>query len=196
MSAGQLDLLSIGHSNAPLGRILDLLAANDVDVVADVRTYPRSKYVPHFDAAPLRSTLLDHAIRYVLMGTQLGGRPSSESFYDAEGHVRYDLLSQSASFNDGLTRLLEGCSRYRVAILCSEEDPAGCHRHLLIGRVLVTRGIDMGHIRHDGRVELDSSLAGRLSPLGGGSLFEAEGPAWRSVRSVSRGRARVPSSPS
>jgi uncharacterized protein (DUF488 family) len=51
-------LLSVGHSNAQLERVLDVLAMHDVEVVADVRSYPRSAYVPHFDADPFRGVLL------------------------------------------------------------------------------------------------------------------------------------------
>ena len=47
-------LLSIGHSNLALDDFLSLLQQHGVQAVADVRTVPRSRYVPHFNAGQLR----------------------------------------------------------------------------------------------------------------------------------------------
>ncbi|MGO9197463.1 MAG: DUF488 family protein [Acidimicrobiales bacterium] len=180
-------LLSIGHSNASLESVIELLKTNDVEVVADVRSYPRSRYVPHFDALALRHALGVQGIAYVAMGEQLGGRPRGDTFYDPEGHVRYDRLAEAESFTAGVDRLLTGARQYRIAMLCSEEDPAGCHRHLLIGVVLATKGVEVGHIRHDGRVQPEGTLPSPLDPPGDriANLFASENPGWRSLRSVS-----------
>ena len=43
--------------------------------------------------------------------------------------------------------------------MCSEEDPAVCHRHLLVGRVLAGEGLTLRHIRGDGRLQTDADLA-------------------------------------
>lgn len=37
-------LYSVGHSNVQLEVLSDLLSRHDIDVVADVRTAPRSRY--------------------------------------------------------------------------------------------------------------------------------------------------------
>ncbi len=192
----QFALLSIGHSNASLDDILQLLGTNDVDVVADIRSYPRSRYVPHFDALPLQQGLRAHGIDYVALGQQLGGRPQGESFYDPDGHVRYDRLAEADFFAVGLERLLAGVARFRIAMLCSEENPANCHRHLLIGVVLAMRGVEVGHIRHDGRVEPDGTLPRPPGMRDDGvmNLFVSENSGWRSLRSVSPRGAHARSS--
>jgi hypothetical protein len=51
-------------------------------------------------------------------------------------------------------------------VLCSEEDPGRCHRHLLIGRVLRARGVPVSHIRRDGSVETEAELAIRAAGAG------------------------------
>lgn len=51
-SVDQPGLFSIGHSNVSLEAFLRLLDMRRIQVVADVRTVPRSRYVPHFDAGP------------------------------------------------------------------------------------------------------------------------------------------------
>ena len=154
-------LFSIGHSNLALDDFLGLLQQHAIQAVADVRTVPRSRYVPHFNAGRLRDALARCDVSYLPFGRELGGRPEGTGFYDAQGHVRYDRLAASPAFQEGIGRVLARAQTQRVALLCSEEDPARCHRHLLIGRVLGNRGVAVSHIRRDGRIETESDLAAR-----------------------------------
>ena len=190
-------LYSIGHSNIALEDLLCLLKGHHIEVVADVRSSPRSRYVPHFDARPLGEALAQQEIKYVSLGRQLGGRPDGDEFYDEQDHVRYDELARSQTFQAGIDRVLKGSGNYRIALLCSEEDPLKCHRHLLIGRVLRDRGVALLHIRGDGRIQAEDDLYSApadTSPQG--ELFEAnlEDRRWRSAQSVSRRRAPLSSS--
>jgi uncharacterized protein (DUF488 family) len=43
----------------------------------------------------------------------------------------------------------------RACIMCAEEDPARCHRRLLVGRTLVARGVEVRHIRGSGALEAE-----------------------------------------
>jgi uncharacterized protein (DUF488 family) len=186
----QCTVYSVGHSNVPLDDFIALVRSQEIEVVADVRTSPRSRYVPHFDGPHLRQSLVDAGVRYVFLGSELGGRPDGDEFYDHQDHVLYGRVAASDFFEAGLDRLLEGAQRFRVAMLCSEEDPTNCHRRLLIGRVLASRGVDVQHIRGNGRVlsELDLQRSSGDAAQQA-SLFdsgEEEEVAWRSTRSVSR----------
>ncbi len=67
-----------------------------------------------------------------------------------QGHVLYGRLAASPAFQEGIDRVLARAQTQRIALLCSEEDPSRCHRHLLIGRVLRERGVAVSHIRGDG----------------------------------------------
>jgi len=42
---------------------------------------------------------------------------------------------------------------HRLALLCGEEDPAHCHRNLLVGVALVAEGFRVLHIRATGNIE-------------------------------------------
>jgi uncharacterized protein (DUF488 family) len=159
-------LFTIGHSNQALDDFLDLLQQHRIAAVADVRTVPRSRYVPHFSAGPLREALAGRGISYIPMGHELGGRPEGDEFYDAEGHVLYGRLAATPAFRGGLDQVLAGAQTSRIALLCSEEDPGRCHRHLLIGRVLRGRGVPVSHIRRDGSVETEAELAIREAGAG------------------------------
>jgi len=183
-----LPLLTVGHSNHTLEHFLELLSRNGVQVLADVRSHPDATYLPHFAASRLRAALANASIRYVFLGDELGGRPSEDEYYDADGHVVYSRWAGSPQFRDGLARLVRGCRQYRVAIMCSEEDPRSCHRRLLVCRALLLEGMDavITHIRGDARLELEDTtelLALGTTQIG---LFDQGVDAWRSTRSVSR----------
>jgi uncharacterized protein (DUF488 family) len=180
-------LFTIGHSNVALDDFLSLLQQHGVQAVADVRTVPRSRYVPHFNAGQLRDALAQCDVSYLPFGRELGGRPEGTGFYDAHGHVLYGRLATSPAFQEGIGRVLASAQTQRIALLCSEEDPARCHRHLLIGRVLRARGVAVAHIRRDGRIETESDLAAReISHAPPDTLFDGDpgDRQWRSPRPV------------
>ncbi len=174
-------LLTVGHSNHDLEHFLALLRTHEVQGIADVRSWPASRYTPWFDRQPLVDALERVGVQYVFLGRELGGRPDDERLYDAGGHVRYDAVASSGAFARGLERLRRKIEALRVAVLCAEENPAHCHRRLLVARVLFEEGTRVLHIRGDGRLELESGFV-RLD-----TLFEEPLP-WRSTASVSRRR--------
>jgi len=189
-TAQQRQVLTIGHSNHEPAEFIELLVQHGVQVVADVRSRPFAKYATHFNADQIEKLLGQAGIRYVFLGQQLGGRPEERRFYDPDGHVRYDLLAESEQFKAGIARLLKGIERYRVAIMCSEENPAECHRTLLVGRVLAEHGVEVLHIRGDGRLQTQAELEREARGDSPGQLYlfqenpQPEQRPWRSTRSV------------
>jgi uncharacterized protein (DUF488 family) len=174
-------VLTIGHSNHSLDHFLDLLRRHAIQVIADVRSHPYSAYSSHFDHGHLMKAVRAEGLQYIYLGAELGGRPRGDAYYDADGRVLYDKVAESSEFRSGLARLEKGLGQYRVALLCAEEDPAGCHRRLLVGRVLAQRGIAVEHIRGDGRLQAEDEL--QEAQLG---LFDGvEAPVWKSIPSVS-----------
>jgi len=183
-------VFTVGHSNHSAEKFIRLLKGYGIEVVVDTRSRPYSAYAPRFDARALEATLSRQGISYLFLGKELGGRPKGEEFYDAKGRVDYALIGRSRSFLDGISRL-EGEIRTRVvALLCSEEDPARCHRRLLVGRALEERGIPLLHIRGDGSVETEGEMDGGQPVL----FPETEARPRKSIRSVSRKRRRPSSS--
>jgi uncharacterized protein (DUF488 family) len=193
----QLAVLSIGHSNHSWEQFVAMLQQNSVQVVAEVRSYPYSNYSPQFDRETMKDALAKVGMKYVDMGSELGGRPDGAHFYDADGHVLYDKVAATEKFAQGIKRLEEGMIRFRVALLCSEEDPAVCHRAILVGRVLRERGARVQHIRGDGRVQPDEEVFAKDGQEEKqGKLFDfAEAPAWKSIPSVLRKKRPNSSSP-
>ena len=152
-------VFTIGHSNREFSDFLGVLTAHEVELVADVRSYPASRYAPQFNRNRLTSALEANGIGYVFMGAELGGRPKEAEFYDAEGRVLYAQVARSKRFLDGLERLEARLRQSRVAVMCSEENPVSCHRRLLVGRALQERGIGTLHLRADSSVQAEGDLA-------------------------------------
>ncbi len=191
-----LSVFSIGHSNHDEQTFIELLQRHNIAVVADVRSQPYSKYTKQFNSDQIKIALAGADIHYVFLGQQLGGRPDDTEFYDADGFVLYDRLAASPSFLEGMEQLISGIEEHRVALLCSEENPAQCHRYLLVGRVLSTRGVEMTHIRGDGRLQSQAELESESGQRDAQQQFlfeELKERPWKSIRSVSR-RPRRPNS--
>jgi uncharacterized protein (DUF488 family) len=179
-------LFTVGHSAHSLDHFLQLLKSCSIDVVVDSRSYPYSDFAPHFDQQSLKKALADAGLQYLYLGRELGGRPSGAEYYDAKGHVFYDRVAASDLFQQGLSRLERGLPAHNVALLCAEEDPTNCHRRLLVARVLKSRGVEIDHIRGDGRLQSEREIeAAEIASHPQMPLFE-EVSEWKSIPSVSR----------
>jgi len=135
-----LRLLTVGHSNRPLADFLGLLAAHDVEVIADVRRYPASRRHPQFEGSALERALAGAGIGYVHL-VELGGmrlaRADTPHVALAADMLRgYADHMASDEFARGLGRLLALAAVKRTAAMCAEADPAHCHRSLLADALL------------------------------------------------------------
>ncbi|HEY8285227.1 MAG TPA: DUF488 domain-containing protein [Chloroflexota bacterium] len=157
-----MTVFTIGHSNHSLDRLVELLQEQGVRIVVDVRSAPYSRYSPHFTREHLEAALPEHDIRYAYAGKYLGGRPTDPSCYkmgalpaaDADylRDVDYPAIMTRDWFIRGMDRLLELVAEQATAVMCSEENPAHCHRHHLIARYLMARHPETSvcHIRGTG----------------------------------------------
>lgn len=175
---------SMGHSNFTIDEFIDLALWREIQVIADVRSMPYSKYTPQFNRELFSSTLTKAGIRYQFMGDSLGGRPPEPDLYDEEGHVLYSELAKNPRFKSGVEQLCIDSERERVAMMCSEESPQNCHRRLLISRVLADQGVDTLHIRGNRSVQSNAELINLFGPHITENLFGGE--PWRSIQPVLR----------
>lgn len=182
MSGSPPALWTVGHSNMESREFVSNLKRHGIEAVADVRSWPRSRYAPWFDQGPLAEALRSAGISYVWMGPDLGGRPDDPALYLPDGRVRYDSVAATEFFRKGICRLRDGLERVRVAIMCSEEDPEHCHRRLLVARVLAAEDVAVRHIRRSGEAEPEGGFVIHTG------LFGDEELPWTSTASVSRRR--------
>lgn len=183
----QFAVWTVGHSNHEFDAFAHLVAEEQIEFLIDVRSFPYSRFAPQFNREELQGALGQHGIRYLFLGEELGGRPTSESHYDDEGHALYGPMSQEPAFRAAVERVLDGARAHRLALVCSEGDPHDCHRRLLVGRVLTERGAELRHILPDGSLKVEQAV-----DLGDAScqrsLFGEEEAPWRSTQSVSHRR--------
>lgn len=149
---------TVGHSNGSFDTLATLLELHNVQVVADVRSFPFSKYNKQFDTDKVRLSLKNAGMLYVYLGNEIGGMPKGSQFRDEDGNIVYAKIAASPNFHRGLTRLESGMQTYSIALMCGEEDPSNCHRRLLIARELQNRDISVMHIRGDGALHSECDL--------------------------------------
>ena len=179
---GARKIWTVGHSRHELGAFLEILKDNEINALVDVRTIPMSRMAPQFNEGSLKKALTASAITYISMGKELGGRPSEDFMYDSEGRVLYNKLAESDLFKLGIDRVFNGSGQFNIAIMCSEGKPDGCHRHLLIGRVLHEMGIEVVNILVDGSLKNYNQLSPEKSQMPLINLEEGE--PWKSVLPV------------
>ena len=154
-------VFTVGHSTHSTQKLLGLLRRNGITAIADVRSQPYSRMNPQFNRDPLKDALKAVGISYVFLGRELGARTDDLNCY-VDGKVQYDRLAKTDVFQHGLTRVVNGTSRYRIALHCAEKDPLTCHRAILVVRHLVARGLRAAHIHEDGRLEQHDDALDRL----------------------------------
>lgn len=151
-------LKTVGHSNRSLTDLIQLLKVNGVSYVIDIRSTPHSSKFPHFNRVELEKSLRCGGIDYIYMGNLLGGQPAAKqdnlSSKWMQGRLDPHLLSslrRSPHWKRGV-QLLASLVEDRANILqtgcllCSEADPAKCHRSL-VALELATR-LPMLEISH------------------------------------------------
>jgi uncharacterized protein (DUF488 family) len=154
-------LYTIGHSNHPIDKFLNLLNQHEITAICDVRSHPYSRYHPQFSYDALKSTLKAHNIAYVFLGKELGGKPDDLSCYH-ENQVQYARVAETQAFKRGIERLNKGIDTYHIALMCAEKEPLNCHRTILICRHLRAESLLIQHILEDGSLETQSTIEQRL----------------------------------
>jgi len=154
-----MQIYTVGHSNHSPEEFLNLLAEAKIEVLVDVRSNPNSRWALFANRDSLTGILKAVQIQYIYLGNVLGGRQSDPDSYDHQtSKADYQTIRQKEYFQHGIKRLLEGLRRFRVCIMCAEEDPSSCHRNLLVAESLRREGVQIFHIRGDGRIQTDDEL--------------------------------------
>ena len=156
-----MQLFTVGHSNHSIKTFIELLQRHKITALADVRSRPYSRYLPHFCQAQLKDYLEAEKIRYVFLGQELGARPEDQSCY-VDGKALYERIAATDLFIEGIQRILNGVKKYRIALMCAEKDPITCHRAILICQHLQKHGLEIYHIKADGNLESQQDLEQRL----------------------------------
>ncbi|HXY54467.1 MAG TPA: DUF488 domain-containing protein [Nitrospirota bacterium] len=137
-------IYTIGHSTRPLEEFLETLKAHAIELVADVRTIPRSRHNPQYNGDTLAAALREHGISYEhlknLGGLRHARKDSVNTAWENASFRGFADYMQTADFEKGLNDLIDIAQRGRTVIMCAEALPWRCHRSL-ISDALLARGI-------------------------------------------------------
>ncbi|HLJ20137.1 MAG TPA: DUF488 domain-containing protein [Stellaceae bacterium] len=164
---------TIGHSTRTTAELVALLREGGVDLVADVRRFPRSRTNPQFNAEALGPALQKEGIDYRHLAA-LGGRrssggaktPSHNTLWREAAFRAYSDYAETEEFHEALEALLDLARGHRVSIMCAEAVWWRCHRRI-VADYLLARGVEVRHILGPGKIE-----PAKLTP---GAVVEAEG---------------------
>lgn len=149
---------TIGHSNHPIERFIELLVGQSVGLVADVRRFPTSRAHPHFHGEALAASLAAAGIGYRHF-PELGGRRSKRlpdspnTAWRVEAFNAYADHLQLAEAKAALNELLRLASDTPTAFMCAEALPWQCHRRIIADHLLAA-----------GWTVLDIMPAGKATP--------------------------------
>ncbi|MEE3719038.1 DUF488 domain-containing protein [Tumidithrix elongata RA019] len=165
-----MQLFTIGHSNHSIKTFIELLHKYEITALADVRSRPYSRYLPHFCQAPLKEYLESDRIRYVFLGQELGARPEDPDCY-VDGKALYERIAATDLFTEGIRRVLKGVKRHKIALMCAEKDPLTCHRAVLVCQHLKKYDLEINHIKSNRLLESHDELEDRLLAKHGFNQF-------------------------
>jgi uncharacterized protein (DUF488 family) len=137
-------IFTVGHSTLPIDRFTALLKTYGIKLLADVRTVPRSRHNPQFNADLLPASLASAGMAYLALPA-LGGlrhtrADSPNAGWRNKSFRGYADYMQTAAFRDAVGELIAIGKDKRTAIMCAEAVPWRCHRSL-IADALEVRGI-------------------------------------------------------
>ena len=142
-----LAVFTAGHSTRTADEFFELLRANGIVTLADVRRFPGSRRHPQFSQDRLRDGLAAQGIGYTHF-EDLGGRRtavagSPNGFWRNASFRGYADYMSTPEFAAAITRLtsLPG----PAAVMCAEAVPWRCHRNLIADE-LTRRGVKVLHI--------------------------------------------------
>jgi uncharacterized protein (DUF488 family) len=142
-------IYSIGHSTRAIGEFIELLNAHGIQLLADIRTIPKSRHNPQFNKEELEKSLQKAGIAYLPM-PGLGGlrhtkKDSPNTGWETAGFRGFADYMQTEEFRKSLEELIKTAQEQQTAIMCAEAVPWRCHRSL-VADALSVRGINVMHI--------------------------------------------------
>ncbi len=169
---------TIGHSIHPFEEFTAMLHSFNIELVADIRSFPGSRKFPQFNKETLQTTLPQNHIQYIHL-KDLGGRrkvtPDSKNTEWRHPAFRgYADYMETDAFKEGVTALEKLASALRTVYMCSEAVWWRCHRSM-VSDYLKSEGWIVWHIMGIEKAEEHPYTAparivnGRLS-YGGGEL--------------------------
>jgi len=153
-----------------------VLQAFEIGTLVDIRAFPMSRRLPHFNRESLETELPRCGISYVWI-KELGGRrkklrdDSPNTGLRNESFRNYADYMMTVEFADGIARLVEMASRENTAIMCAERMWFQCHR-MLVSDYLTAHGNRVLHVDDEKREPRLHKLMAEARLLDGKLIYD------------------------
>jgi len=143
-------LYTIGHSTRTLEELTEALQAHSTQTLVDIRSFPTSRRLPHFNRESLEKSLPEAGVKYVWM-KELGGRrkkirdDSPNIALRSPSFRNYADYMLTKEFQRAIADLIRMAEHSRTAYMCAERVYFRCHR-MLVSDWLVAHGHAVLHI--------------------------------------------------
>lgn len=168
-----LPFYTVGHSTRSVEELVALLRVPGVELLVDVRTVPRSRTNPQFNADVLPDALATYGIGYRHLGSLGGlrsrrrdGVPSPNDWWQNASFRNYADYTATREFREGFAELRELGHEHTACIMCAEAVWWRCHRRI-IADYLLASGEEVFHLVQPGKIE-----PARMTP---GAVQQADG---------------------
>ncbi len=143
-------LYTIGHSTRTLDELVSALKAHGIETLVDIRAFPMSRRLPHFNRESLENELPKRGIHYVWMKA-LGGyrkatrKDSPHTALRSASFRNYADYTLTPEFGQAIDELLRIAQQSPTAYMCAERVYFRCHR-MIVSDWLVAHGHEVLHI--------------------------------------------------
>jgi len=143
-------LYTIGHSTRSLDELIVALQAHEIKTLVDIRAFPMSRRLPHFNRESLEKSLPAAGIVYVWM-KELGGyrkkilEDSPNIALRNPSFRNYADYMLTPEFREAMVKLIAFAENGRTVYMCAERMYFQCHR-MLVSDWLVAHGHEVWHI--------------------------------------------------
>ena len=175
ITAASPPVFTIGHSTREVAELADLLGKAGVELLLDVRSVPRSRTNPQFNADALPGPLAAIGIAYRhlpalggLRGRRKEAGPSPNTMRHNDAFRNYADYAATDAFRAGLDELMALARDRRCAIMCAEAVWWRCDRRI-IADYLLAQGVPVQHIMGAGKIEA-ATLTPGAQPLPDGTI--------------------------
>jgi uncharacterized protein (DUF488 family) len=143
-------LYTIGHSTRTLDDLASALQAHEIKTLADIRAFPMSRRLPHFNRESLETELPKRGIQYVWMKS-LGGyrkvtrNDSPHTALRNASFRNYADYTLTPEFEEAMKELIRLAEQSPTAYMCAERVYFRCHR-MIVSDWLLAHGHEVHHI--------------------------------------------------
>lgn len=160
-----------------MAELIEVLQAHSIGTLVDIRAFPMSRRLPHFNRENLDKELPEHRIAYVWMKALGGYRKQTRKDSPNTGlrnpsFRNYADYMLSDEFKVAISELIELGENSRTAYMCAERLYFHCHR-MLVSDFLVACGHEVLHINGRGPAK-PHKLTPEARPVGDNLIYKTE----------------------